>query len=86
MKKEIGYDKRPRFGYTDDFDKDPQIIREKSGHYCVVRFNGDGSKRYEEYSAVHPCVVIPLPNLKSATVSFARHVGKLFSALLGWPP
>lgn len=28
-KKEIGYDQRPRFGWADDLDKDPQHIREK---------------------------------------------------------
>ena len=28
MKKEVGYDKRPRFGWADDLDKDPQHVRE----------------------------------------------------------
>jgi hypothetical protein len=34
MKKEIGYDKRPRFGWCDDLDKQPQkIVENKSPIY-----------------------------------------------------
>ena len=31
MKKKIGYARRPRFGWCDDLDNDPQIIWEKKG-------------------------------------------------------
>jgi hypothetical protein len=43
--KEIGYDKRVRFGWTDDFDLEPQLIRE-------MKIKG---------LAEHPVAVIPLP-------------------------
>jgi hypothetical protein len=45
MKKPIGYDKRPRFGWADDLDKDPQFIYEAQN----------------KKKSRHPVAVIPLP-------------------------
>ncbi len=50
MKKEIGYDKRIRFGWTDDLDKDPQRIFENKGAPGMH---------------VHPVAVVPMPFMSS---------------------
>ena len=35
MLKEVGYDKSPRFGWTDDLDTDPCYIKEYKGNTFV---------------------------------------------------
>lgn len=60
MSKPIGYDRRPRFGWVDDLDKDPQFIYE---------VQNKGKER-------HPVVVIPLPFMSPKMKKFSRVVAK----------
>lgn len=62
MKKEIGYDRRPRFGWSDSLDNDPQFIYE--------------SKRGSAGRGAHPVVVIPLPFMSPKLRHAMRSVAK----------
>ena len=61
MKKEIGYDKRPRFGWTDDLDVDPTVV-----------FENKGKQKFYPVEPHMPVVIIPLPNLSRQTKALVR--------------